>query len=500
MTGARCLLAALCLSGCASEYLMDKGSPEMSSADDPSPVLDETFDGDGAAEAVPVRNLWLEVQPLEGPDVQLQSFGPFLSPGRFELELRPSVALEGTVEGRQFVPWFSLPGVPTTATPVVAEVTVARPGTSQSWTTTTDDAGGWALEVVPDLAYTFSVIPLDPSFPTLETTRPITSDETVHTLLAVGWPVYGQLTGASGAAIPSADVYAVTRAGLVTASTTTDAGGWYSMQLLQGSYDLVTAGSASGRMPTLTRATEVIGGAGSQQDFSWAGLSAVFVSGGARDADGDAHDGIRVAFTSVSLDGYGDEAAYVASTQTDGLGNFDISLPPGTYDIEVWPTTDEDVGSAHRDGVVLSSSVELPVLELGAFRLVDGEIVDDDGFAVADAVLTCTESNARARFWSTQTAGAGQYLLQVPQSPMSCVVTPPPGRSDLAMLRFDVPHGELPEVVLLPAGDNVTGVITLEGSDAPVELAVVRLMDEDGKLWGSAITNGAGEFSFRATW
>ena len=54
------------------------------------------------------------------------------------------------------------------------------------------------------------------------------------------------------------------------------------------------------------------------------------------------------------------------------------------------------------------------------------------------------------------------------------------------------------ETIMLSEGEIVEGQVVW--GDEPLRFASIELGDEDGRVYGRALTNDAGEFSFRIDW
>ncbi len=109
-----------------------------------------------------------------------QSFGPFLGPGKYDLDMLEPVRVFGRITADQVTPWLST-GLPTTLVDVEADIVLTHASNVQSVKTGTDENGYFDIDVVPDLSYGLAVIPDDPTIAPILSTIAVLED-TAHYL------------------------------------------------------------------------------------------------------------------------------------------------------------------------------------------------------------------------------------------------------------------------------------------------------------------------------
>lgn len=417
------------------------------------------------------------------------------------IDLRVPQLQTGAVTGFRFNPQIvALPG---SDTPVVGTVTMRQPGTLQSYAARTDDAGAFALWLVPQEVYRFEIVPDDPLLPAWSTTLPVgarTVDQQVD--LGAGVPVFGRVTTGRGALV-GARVHVVDAEGLVSASAVTDVYGLYQVRVSPGTWTVVTEGRERGEDPTLTTAPVTVGDAGAEVDLAYPTvLSQVLVEGRVSSEGGARVPGALVRLTSEALEGFeGLDARWTADVPTADNGTFLARAVPGRYTVEILPpAVDEgpDYTPVRFEGVQLTqNSTDLGEVALARLIPVDGRVVDPFEDRVPNAIVSCAERGFDGRGWSTYTEDGGRFSLELPAVPLDCTVEPPGDRPDLAPMRVSLDPAQQPTPRLqLSGGQLVEGVVRFEGEPEPFALVEVR--DLDDALLGVGFTDEeTGRFSVR---
>lgn len=432
--------------------------------------------------------------------------GPFtlngdLDAGTITL-FRPAV-LEGEVFGAFVTPFASGGQLPAVEQPVPARITLRKRNSVQSYVTSTDERGLFGTLLVPHDEYELLVVPDDPTVPMIVDHLLLGEQPPFQALyLDYGVPIWGRVTDAAGSPLVGVSVHArahETR----TADAVTDADGRYLLRVpADGSYDVVSTGRASGRDPSLTIAEVAVGEAGARVDFLYTDLSPIFRGGTVLTEDNRPLSGVRIRFVSKLLDGYPEGGARVAvETITPADGNFDVRLIAGTYQVEFWPPAGEAPASDQSPLLlaeyVVEGGTDIGPVVLPSFIPTVGFVIDPWDETVAHARVTCREDGFGRREWSTYTDEGGLYELLLPQTPMTCALTPPGDRRlDLAVTRIPVdPREDGSSELRFQRGVRITGVV--EGPEQSEQSAVVEVRDGAGLLLGSTLTGPEGEFELR---
>lgn len=446
----------------------------------------ELVDASGAIRALPQTS-----DPIDTNEEGLVDVGilPLKVPG----------SLSGLVTGDLVTPLAVSSGLPVTPGVVPATVRITKPGTVQNYTATTLDGVYEAVVVPSDVPYRVSVVPDDPAIPF--GSREIAFrdlDEVQDFDLGYGVPLYGRVTTGNDEPVQNARVHVADGNGIVSSITRTDAGGWYTVRVLEDEpYHVVCAGRDSGRDPVVTSPFTVAEPeAGTRVDFHYPNLSGSFATGRVVDSEGLALPDVTVRFTATSLSGYEAlDASLVLEDRTDANGNFEASLLDGTYDVAFLPPSEADPALDH--GAVLLEGRETGAggLIFGNQGLPDltsfsGDVLDPSGNPMGQALLTCHEIDLGGRSWSTFTKDNGRFEFMVPPSPLRCVIQPPADRTDRFAWTTEVIDASIDDghQFEIREGTLVLGQVRMAGIGEPYALVEVR--DEAGTVLGSTITQG----------
>jgi hypothetical protein len=435
---------------------------------------------------------------------------------RVELTMRPAVSVAGVVTGMALTP-FAAGDLPTVPGPLAgAEIRFDLDSAVQRPRTTTDEDGAFDVFAVPEtLDYDLVIVPATADVPmTRRKVQIVGATRTLDVFVEAGVPVWGRVEDDFGRDVPGAKVRLVDEFGTVSAAATTDAQGRYMIAAEKGASYLVLFEGRTAQDPVVRVPSGPIEEYGSEVPLQVGALEVGAVTGrilgptGRPMADGD----VRVRLVALSLDGLeGADAAYDIDVGIED-GVFTAVVPDGTYRLEVAPQQAE--GPAPR--VVSDVGVRGAVTRLGDIALEAasarfGWVSDESGAPVGGASVRCTEVGFAGRTWSVSTDPLGQFLLQIPATPMSCATAPPSTRPDLALSRrtLDDATAMDPETawdLTLRAGSLLSGSLLvledlgLETEDSPrspLGGAVLEVRNDAGDLLGIAISDPEGRFQLR---
>ncbi|TVQ90078.1 MAG: carboxypeptidase regulatory-like domain-containing protein [Deltaproteobacteria bacterium] len=432
-----------------------------------------------------------------------------------DLVLTPAVPVTGRVSGSELTPW-SAQDLPEREV-VVAGATVGfgLASTIQQPRTTTDEDGLFDLLVVPSTEeYEVTITPATATIPLYRTRMTIgraTPEADIE--LQSPAPLWGFVRDARGDPMVSANVYVTGSGGLRSASTSTDAEGRFLIAVQADQRYTVVSTGRGPLDPTVRIDAGVIAPEGARVDIPAGQLQPRgTVTGTVRGPGGNlvSDSAVRVRVVATELrDLDGAVYSFQREIGTDD-GIFTAVVPPGTYRVEVLPQDVEGpaplaVQAIRNDGVV----TDVGTLNLRPLTQRFAEVIDPGGLPVSGAVVTCTEQGFSRRTWSSSSDPSGQVLITSPEVPMSCSVSPPGGRRDLATTRQAIGESLLedPEgswTFQLVEGVVVRGVVSsrlapeLTSTDIEgLPAALVEVRDGNDRLLGSSVTSSTGAFQIR---
>lgn len=432
-----------------------------------------------------------------------------------ELSLTPAVAITGRVSGFALTPWAPQ-DLPSREVPVVgATVGLSLPSSIQQPRATTDEDGLFDMLVVPSTEdYELTVAPVSPDLPTYrQRIAVVEPNGELDVLLDPPAPLWGYVRDARGEPMVAAEVYAVGASSLRSASTRTDAEGRYLLAVQPDhSYTVVTTGRGP-LDPIVRLEAGMVDNSGLRLDIP-AGqlLPRGTLTGTIRGPTGSlvSDTAVRVRVIATELRGLDDATfSFQREIGTDD-GIFTAVVPPGSYRVEILPQDLEGpaplaVTDVRNDGTVVDlGSLNLRPL---AQRLV--EVLDPEGLPVTNAVIACTEQGFARRTWTGSADPLGELLLPSPEVPVSCVITPPGNRRDLAVTRVNVGESLLEDPLQtwslsLVEGTVVRGRVSARRSPSPTSTdleplpaALVEVRDATDRLIGSGMTSSTGSFELR---
>ena len=431
-----------------------------------------------------------------------QTFGPFLGPGQYDLELAEPIQVTGHVSANRVTPWYG-PTLPTENVDVRATVVFSQNSKLQTYNTATDDNGYFGVSLIPDADYGFAIVPNDPEIPPHIQQLDLFEPATMDVELGVGVPIYGFVTRDDGVGMPGVSVYAINELGLRTAAAVTDSDGWYLIRVPEGAWQVVATGRSSGRDPAITSAVNDVAEPGDQVDIVYTDLDLHSVTGRVADSDGVGLNNVLIRFTSTSLDNYETGSAGLSvEVESNAGGTVETNLIDGTYTVEWIPTAEMDASPYSLAGVRIDGDTNLGEVLLAEFVAEGGRVVDELGEAVEDVIVWCKEDGFGGRFWSTSADASGFFALPLPQTDVICLLSPPATRSDLAMARVDLNVADVDRERTpfeLRTGELVRGTITINIGDevVGVSYAAIDIVDAEGLVWGSGLTTDGGTYEIR---
>lgn len=287
--------------------------------------------------------------------------------------------------------------------------------------------------------------------------------------LSSGFPVSGRLVDGDGIGVENVNINAVdsaSRTALRLANDSSLADGSFRVIVPAGTYDFQYKPPAcSGLAPD------------SQDDISVSGPTTLpdktLVVG--VHATGRIVDQSAVGVANVDLDffiaGTG-KKIYTPNDTSDSVGDYDVLLPPETYDIDYIPAAGVPLRPAHRLGETFLTDRTLSDTVLPPGVLVSGTVVDSRDLTPVPGtrIEFYVPSADTAEFTPhNQTHADGSYTVSIDAGTWDLLYTPPPG--DLAprwrrgiLANADV---TLPETQLLPLTvPSVTSITPNAGSTA----------------------------------
>ncbi len=479
-------LVGLALAGCAS----DSGTR--------ADTEDGVFTPDEAADFVYEINVYPERDADDATALLPQSFfEPAGQATDLSLMMRSPVQVSGLISGYLVTPRG--PTLPGQTVDVEAEVDLVQAVGIQSRFTASSASGDYSVSAVPGSVYDMVVRPNDAGLPFLHQQLELEQDSIIDVYLDEGVALWGTLTDSAGQPVSGSEIAAQNTAGVRGTPTITDDSGNYLLRIQPGSYSLVVLGRDTGRDPVLVTPLQPSGDSGQRMDIQYNSLSLVTV--GARVVvGGTALGNARVRFTSESLLGYeGRSAELSVDAVTSGAGNMDTRVIPGTYTVEVFPPSDASASYVKLESVEIASNTDLGTVLSQPFQTYTRRVFEPTGEPASNASIRCTELQGDGRSFTTNADLEGAYTLALPLSEVACLITPQGGASRMAASRIelDLAEEDLPRVAL-DVGATVSGDVEADGT--PIPFALVEVRDSKGSLWGTAITDGQGQFSVQVGW
>ena len=482
-----------------------------------APESGATVPSDSATSELDLSHLiYVDVHPANLLDadsniiVLPQTVGPFSPEGGLNvgsIELASPTTIDGNVTADIITPQAAGAQLPFAYGPISAKVMVLHnDGRSvQNYISETDENGFFESLLVAD-RYDIYVVPDDPMVPVISLHEPIAaSGATVDAAIEQGAAIWGLVQYPS---LPSNDpfrVHVIDGNGVRSATALTDEDGFYMIRVLpeEGPFTVICEGRDDGRDPLLTSQTidpfeELTDDTGLesqfvgvQVDFDYPTYRLGLASGRVLDDTGAPVGDVEVRFTSTKLTGYEtlDESLQITRV-TDPTGNFDMSVPAGDYAVEYMP---EGARSPRLAQATVAGATQFGSIVLDPLLPVTGTVRDASGTRIGSASVSCVEVGFGGREWKTFADDNGIYALDLPNTNVTCTITPPDTRAH-ALTRQDLDGSAIVGDLDLVVSEGTLGRGTVAFDGQPEAFAVVEFRDGNGRLLGSTVTDDEGDF------
>ena len=448
-----------------------------------------------------LEGLRIDVFPgsnLADGNLPAQSFRDIGADGAWDLNLplREPILVHGGLTGIDANPTADI-GVPGEDVRVLGTFKAFVPGTPMSVSIDTDEDGEVRdVQLVPSADYTIAWVPQQPSeLPFYISTGEVLEQDTdLSVALDYGLPLFGQVAVA-GAPLQGALVQAVdVETGIGGPIVEVDHDGRYMLRVYPGQYELRVTHSTGAHIPTQVLPIAVWDAEGTEQDVEYSTLDTHRVDGVVRNADSVPMADVLVRFTAVEV--YGASAGRLTYEATsDGNGNYLARLVPGRYSVEYVPSRGSAWGPRVSTELDLREETGLAPVVLDARPVVKASVVDPTGAPVAGATVRARELGFDNDTFEAVTDETGGFEMALSDTTFAWTFVPP------AEISAAIGHGEgTPDVIdggtiNLHEGQLITGHVSFNGDPAAYTLIDVR--DSEERLYGSALTDGEGNFEVR---
>ena len=480
-------LLLLATAGCSSDAAIsawpDDGGVDSGSIGELPVLRMDVFPSDATPGLLP-QTITLD----EGPDWS-----------RLEVEVRPTVSITGRVTGFEATPYAVEPTVPGEEdVPVAARIDVRQPGSVAGATTSTDEDGDFALQVPAGEGYQLVVVPEESTRLPFEvrTILLLASDLDLSDLyLDYGAPVWGQVTRSDGAPVSDVTVHLV-EAGTdaVGPVAEVDDEGWYLLRAYPGEYELVVTGEDGASDPTRRQPFSFESEDGLQVDADLGPLERLRMEGSLVDKDGQslgALDRFVVRMTAISLDEV--EGELQVETSADQYGSFELDLMAGEYLLEVIPEYDAGRSPVARPVTISGTDLDLGDITVPERVPWSVQVLGPDGSPASNALVVAREIGFDGYTYSATAGADGLLTMELPDTPVELTITPSDASAAITHITYDPASAQAE--LHLSAGTPLSGTLSTEGE--PVSYALIEIRDEDGRLYGTTVSDGDGAFALR---
>jgi hypothetical protein len=510
------LLVLFALPSCDLSLRLPGPVPECKSDSDCAP---QGVCAVGACVAVAPSSLLLDLAftpPNDSPYLKQQVAGVRVAAGSGSIPdqvLKPAVTFSGRVLAE---------GTDTTGLPARVEVSrdgeIAGTQVRVSGVTVTDTISGdltFRLAVLPGI-YQVVIYPDDPSYPPVRLPSPIDlTTSVVKDLVLPARTAYLTVTGkvvrlptdrrgVAGVAVQGLDPSSPA----VSTVATTDTLGHFTLVFPPGTriYTLRAARSSDGPLiPTVDRTGVLVDGnidiglivlGAYDSPVSFTGVVLGRTSG---------DDTAPVAGATVQLVGPVGNGTWSEQLTTDAQGQFQVSLPPARYEIDIRPPVASI--NANTTGVVVLSAASSNNWVLERKARLWGQVTDPDGLPASGVLVQAVrrsslaaESAAELDIRGVDTDGVGHYDLRLDSGIYDLSFVPqgkPLARGEV--MNFAMSTDDMQHDVELPEGLAAAGVVRDETGKPFVGITVEVYLDPGGgnsvpRLLGTGITDQAGRY------
>ncbi|GDX80177.1 hypothetical protein LBMAG42_19880 [Deltaproteobacteria bacterium] len=460
--------------------------------------------------AIAPGTLRIDMRPAsDALELLPQSF--LLAPGTYEdvqvaHELSASSTIFGTFNAE------SMQGLGAAAAsasgPLDAVIRAGRAGLLQGGAANTDEEGSVSFTVPGNQAYSVEIIPNDASRSPMIVlgNATVDGDLDLSQTVEAGAPVYGRVTDAAGVRLADTELrLRRTDLDVSSATFTTDKNGWFIARVEPGyEYALATVGdgdAVGGPIASVEQVFTVEGADGAEVNLDVGERDSFVLSARAVDAGGDPIPNPHVRATSTSLE----TGSLVLEFEAQSDGKITLELLPGTWTIEVWPSTEqaELTPWVATFTVTVSDDVDdsddIGDITLNPPTRLSGTVTRPNGEGAEGVSVTAREVGFGGYSFNTTTDADGNYTLDVPRSPLRVQAIPAIAASGAYTNQaFDLTEADSTEAFDIPlvTGALLSGVATLNGE--PVPFALVEIYDHaEELLLARTLTDADGAYTVR---
>lgn len=325
---------------------------------------------------------------------------------------------------------------------------------------TTGPSGGYSIEIGPG---TYNLVVSQNGYVTKTKTGISVSDggtTTTDVGLTPASTITGTVTNESGSALSSMSVIAYDQdAGSAADSTTTDGSGDFTLSVGAGTYDVIAFDNGGTYKDAFNVGVSVETGETVTADVTMSEMPPTgTIEGTVTDPNGNP-------VSSATVEAVDDSFTNFKQTTTDANGDYSLSVPEGTYDVRVKPSsypTERKSGLQVSGGATTSAS-----FSLSQAAYIEGTVTKSGGGAVQGAAVLA-ESGDDQVFGTTDSNG--DYSLAVK-----------PGESYRVTV-FASQRSASPQTASASAGSTVTADFTTK--QTVIEHSSVDVLDPSGVQTG----------------
>jgi hypothetical protein len=423
--------------------------------------------------------------------------------GAIVLEMSTPTRVTGVLTGYDATPQ-TLIEVPGEVVRVIGRLDAWVPDTIIGASVVSDDNGRFELSLVPNEAYVLAWVPESPSdLPMVVALDQSISGRTMDLsqYLDYGVPFVGRVTDSDGAPVEGLPVALVEPTTGVTGVTVlTDSNGRYALRTSPGEWRVRVGSAAVLGVPVQELLVEVPD-EGVFVPVQYGDLTSDhLVDGEIVNMDGETVRGVIIRLVSRSLDDTPD-GSLVTEADTSSNGRFSVRVQPGEYDVYLLPAANSGYSPSRLPEPVRfeAGRSDLGVMTLRPQVTASGALQNSEGLPLAGALVRAKEADFEGNVFETVADDFGKFSLSVSEGELNWTFTPST-ESLAAVTHMTLTAQDLMdlETITLSEGEVVEGRVMW--GDEPVRFGSIELGDQDDRMYGRALTNDAGEFSFRIDW